>query len=289
MSAFVKLVDGQVSEVLVMSFEDGVTLWRGDLLSSSALDTPSFFFSNCDGRRSTLRYGDTHYTLFPDGSKVWFSSSFLLSRSGAVERTVAPTRHLRTALEFLGALRTLQTPMMIGADLAPKPTPQNPYVGVFSAETEIEAMEVAGRIVRELQVLGRGAVQICREPLFSDRTSLWVRNSVPKGCLEAMVRRPVVRWQGHEKGFVETHSDMSEWRSFTDARDLYSWLSLPDRRRDWFVLPRQEALAWWSENTVPFTSSIPLEELEISRLLGETIPWLWPSDRLSAWAAERWS
>lgn len=285
---FVKTVDGRVSEVLVLTFEDGVTLWRHGLSADRADEAlPSFFFRSCDGKIPTARSGNIDQVRLPDGRQISVLSSLLLARSGGVERATSSTRHLRTTLEYLGAVRKLQTPLPIGADRAPDPTVQNPYVGTFSAETEEEARASLGALDGELQSLAEGAVRVVGEPVFSGGTSLWVRRS--RGCLEAMARRRVVCWGGPEEGFVERWADLSPWMPFSSVVELYPWLTAgTERGRRWLVLPEGEALAWWSDHTIPFTSPLSSDESEVCRLVGEDLPWLWPASSLAVWAEGRW-
>lgn len=54
------------------------------------------------------------------------------------------------------------------------------------------------------------------------------------------------------------------------------------------VLSEPEYSQWFSEHTIPGELSLPAEELELYRALGEQIPFLWPAVQLSSWAVERW-
>ncbi len=58
--------------------------------------------------------------------------------------------------------------------------------------------------------------------------------------------------------------------------------------RAFLVLAEPEYSAWFEKNTKVGRFSLPDDELELYDMLGEPVPYLWPSDRLAEWAAERW-
>ncbi len=279
--SFLKIVDDKVSDVLVMTFVDGVTMWRHGLSARPGPDVrPAFSFRGCDGRTPSWRYASDDRVRVSESTVIDVLRPTVLRRADGREAVGGTTPHFRSALVALGVLRPFQTHVPFLAD--DSLTAQNPYVGRFAGRDVNEVLPLLRALEIEVRSMPPRHVKIVREPLFCDGTSMWLQAPEPRKALSVQIRR--------DPEWVGARDVSGAWKEFFALEEALPWLmGTLDRGRAWRVLPQDDAEVWWSDYmTVEGEPSVPVEEIELYQMLGEQIPWFWSSEAFVPWATERW-
>lgn len=256
--------EDRVMRVRVATFRsfglEDMTLWRFVRRSAGeAFDHVRLTFRCRDsyGQRISGDFGELGT---PDYVEVDYDADF-----ASEQRAV---RAMRWVMPLLGLAEPFTGPL-------PKTVPvsvQNPYVGRFRGRTAGEVLSNAEELDRKL-----GSTQnfTLGPELFEGETRL-ARKKTAKGLFQ---------WGLLGPGYGEVVDS-----SFSENPSISSFVSrtIGAHHPTFAVLPSDLLELWWKENSTAGDLSVPLEEIELYRALGEKAPYLWPASEVSRWAVERW-
>ncbi len=151
----------------------------------------------------------------------------------------------------------------------------NPFIGRFRGQTKKEVLEDAAALDGKIWDY-LAEIAISKELFQSDGVYL-VRKKRPETNL--------FRWGLFAPDSSVLGSVDSRERSIVP---IVNWLETTSLHPTYAVFPGEAADRWWRENELEGEPSVPLEELELYAMLGERCPFLWPTDRVSEWAIDRW-
>lgn len=258
--------EDRVMRVRVATFRsfglEDMTLWRfvrrsaGEAFDHVRLtfrcrDSSGQMISRDFGEFGTQDYVEVDYD-------VYFASE---------QRTV---RAMRWVMPLLGLVEPFTGPL----PSIVQGSTQNPYVGRFRGRTVGEVLSNAEELDRKL-----GLVQnfTLGPELFDDgRTRLSRRKTTNKDLFQWILLGP--------------RYDQVVDSSFSENPSISSFVSrtIGAHHPTFVVLPFDLLELWWRENSTLGELSVPLEEVELYRALGEKVPYLWPVSKVSRWAVERW-
>lgn len=195
---------------------------------------------------------------------------------------------------------------LLSPGVSPLPTTvttseDNPWIGSFKGRTveEVRADAADADLFLSRQPMQHVDPILVRRPyLFADETHLLrvfvgmdvQRHStlLPRPLYEFELLRPIdgtlgPRWQTVAKCGSRTVAGIVDW--MMDREPLHRGeLQHPS----WRVLPAADAEAWWQQGSDPGSLTLPADEVEVYRLVGEKLPLLWPFEQAERWAIERW-
>lgn len=185
------------------------------------------------------------------------------------QRTV---RAMRWVMPLLGLAEPFAGPL-------PKTAPvsiQNPYIGRFRGRTVEEVLESATDLDRKDRKFGLPLNITLGSELFEGETRL-ARKKTATGLFQWGLLGP-------------RYGEVID-SSFSENPSIFSFVSrtIGAHHPTFVVLPSDLLELWWKENSTTGDLSVPLEEVELYRALGEKVPYLWPASEVSRWAVERWS
>lgn len=183
---------------------------------------------------------------------------------------VEVVRAMRWAAPLLGLVDGKKGPLL-GPLLRDGRDAVDPYLGRFRGRTIEEVLADAEAVDARLQegdadlVFDRG-MRLSRRKTGDSSGPWWT-------------------WTVYEPW---TDQPLGSVTSFGSVASVVRWMMDLRAHPSFVVLPAEELDRWWSENSRAGKLSVSEDELEVYRVLGERLPYLWPADEVSRWAIERW-
>lgn len=270
----------RVVRVRVASWPDGAEMWR--VLRSPGevhRGIPLFRFDDPQHWVGSKIREDEHHSPFG-----WVRVQSLVDRDLLGKE--------RWAMVELGLVPRGLSPFPLSATLSP----ENPYVGRFHGRTidEVRAdAEAVDQWIGEVEIPNRfvlfDSMPISAPRLFSGWTRMLVRRDDLRGIDEVEVQRP---------NTIDSDGRVTAWNSAGKARvksvsAAVDWMMNRDQGQDqdhpwWFVLPADDADRWWEEHSESGSLTLPPDETEVYRMVGERFPYLWGWREVATLAIEQW-
>lgn len=271
----------------VASWDDGLSLWRTAL-------TGDFYFESTETKTTPTEISRFCGRSFHRWSVVPRRVDGRIDHSGV-------TAHFRWIIRALGLDRN---PSFIpfetrsrGVWTVDSPTIQNPWIGRFRGRTHEEVLqdaldseEIVDAYRRKWGEKNDWSVKVA-EPLFPEGGASIVTVHSRVQAVEGHAETYVRVFSGGELGTVELGArfDVSYDEPLHEiVRTLENVYADSPKHRSWYVLPQDDADAWWRDHSVAGRLSMPDEEVALHEALGEELPYLWPTASFVEWATSRW-